>query len=231
MVTERSESKKLNELDGKEWVKHTKSWFIVNPGPRSKSQLNHPAKFPEQLVKRFLEFFTRKSDWVLDPFAGVASTLKAAKELSRNSVGIELDPEFVTVGEADLSAMDGESEHHLLLGDSMELESVLEDCFKDDVPRFRFLITSPPYYNMLRKSRGGNKSTHKERKEKGYRQFYSDSSFDLGNLESYEQYIEAVGTVVDKTSPFLVQGAYLTVVVQNMRDIDGTLRPIAWDIA
>ncbi|MHA2041600.1 MAG: DNA methyltransferase, partial [Candidatus Thorarchaeota archaeon] len=87
--------KKLNDLDGKEWVKSTKSWFVVNPRSRSKNQMTHPAKFPEELVSRFVEYFTRIGGWVIDPFAGVASTMVACKTLDRSSVGVELNPEFV----------------------------------------------------------------------------------------------------------------------------------------
>lgn len=51
---------KLNELDGKAWVKFQKSWFIHNPPPRKENVLLHPAKFPESLVQEFIEFFTNE---------------------------------------------------------------------------------------------------------------------------------------------------------------------------
>ncbi|OLS20449.1 MAG: hypothetical protein ThorAB25_28220, partial [Candidatus Thorarchaeota archaeon AB_25] len=65
----------LNDLDAKSWVKSTKSWFVINPRSRSREQLSHPAKYPEELVQRFVTYFTKQDGWVLDPFAGVGSTL------------------------------------------------------------------------------------------------------------------------------------------------------------
>lgn len=222
---------KLNDLDGKEWVKATKSWFIVNPRSRSRNQLEHPAKFPEELVSRFVKFFTKSGAWVLDPFAGVGSTQVACKTLNRNSIGIELSQEFVDAGTSEIQKTEGSGDQLLLLGDSLDLAAVLEIHFGEDVPQFDYLITSPPYWNMLKKSRGGNESMHKERAEKGLRQYYSSLSEDLGNIDSYEEYVESVGTVFDSVFPFMADGSYLTVVAQNMRDADGSFRPIAWDLA
>jgi len=231
MVIESSKSKHLNELDGKNWVKATKSWFVVNPRPRKKAQKNHPAKFPEELASRFVRFFTQPGAWVIDPFVGVGSTSIACSQLERNSVGIELMPEFVEIGLKALKATSSDTEHHLIVGDSTKIDSVLFEHFGDDLPAFDFLITSPPYWNMLRKSRGGNETVHKEREAKGLKQYYSDSNLDLGNINSYESYIESVGRVLDGVHPFLSDGAYLAIVVQNMRDVDGIMRPIAWDLA
>ncbi len=221
----------LNDLDGKEWVKATKSWFVVNPRSRSSSQLEHPAKFPEELVKRFIGFFSKSGSWILDPFAGVGSTLIACKEASRNSVGIELNSEFAQTGQKYLAQIEGNSQHHLILGDTQDATSLLETEFNGETPKFDYLITSPPYWNMLRKSRGGSDSVHKERKEKGLRQHYGESNRDLGNIENYDEYIEKLSSILINLKPLLKQGAYLTIVVQNMRDVDGRMRPIAWDLA
>jgi DNA modification methylase len=221
---------KLNDLGAKEWVKSTKSWFIVNPHSRKKKQLIHPAKFPEELVERFVSYFTISGAWILDPFAGVGSTMIACKNLNRNSVGIELNPSFVNIGREELERTQGDSEHHILVGDSFKISEILEGNFSKP-PAFDFLITSPPYWNMLRKSRGYNDTVHKERAESGLPQYYSDFESDIGNIESYTEYIECLGSVIDGAFDYLAKGAYLTIVVQNMRDVNGELRPIAWDIA
>ncbi|MFW9794369.1 MAG: DNA methyltransferase [Candidatus Thorarchaeota archaeon] len=226
-----SSEQRLNNLDGKAWVKATKSWFVVNPKSRSSAQLQHPAKFPEELVSRFLDFFTKEGSWVLDPFAGVGSTSVACKEMERNSVGIELAKEFVEIGNIAISESEGGGEHILIRGDSLQALNLIDNHFNGQSPMFDFVITSPPYWNMLRKSRGGNDSVHKERAAKGLRQHYSDSEADIGNIEDYEKYIETMGCILGQLRPLLSEKAYVAVVVQNMRDEDGTLKPIAWDLA
>ena len=226
-----SSQKRLNDLDGKAWVKATKSWFIVNPRSRSTSQIQHPAKFPEELVQRFLEFFTKIDSWVLDPFAGVGSTLIASKELGRNSVGVELSNEFVEIGKEALEEIEGSGESHLLQGNSTNIKEILDRHFEGRHPTFDFVMTSPPYWNMLRKSRGGNDSVHKKRAVKGLKQHYSEAADDIGNIIDYENYIESIYEIIEGLRKLLSDGAYLVIVVQNMRDVDGSLKPIAWDLA
>ncbi|MFW9812787.1 MAG: DNA methyltransferase [Candidatus Thorarchaeota archaeon] len=226
-----SSEKRLNNLDGKSWVKATKSWFVINPKSRTSSQIQHPAKFPEELVKRFLKFFTKVGSWILDPFAGVGSTLIASKEMGRNSVGVELSSEFVDIGETALYEGDGGSEYHLLQGDSRKIVEILNNHFEFNPPSFDFVMTSPPYWDMLRKSRGGNDSVHKERAEKGLRLAYSDKANDIGNITDYPAYIESIGRIIGGLRPLLSDRAYLVVVVQNMRDVDGSLKTLAWDLA
>ncbi len=221
----------LNELDSKSWVKTTKSWFVVNPRSRTDDELRHPAKFPEELVSRLVRFFTKREDWVLDPFAGVGSTLLSCQSLGRRSVGIELSQEFAAAAARALSNQTSSVEAHMITGDARESSMLLQQRFGHRIPVFRYLITSPPYFDMLSKSRGGNESAHKERAEKGLTQVYSDSESDIGNIESYDAYLRAVVDIMANLKTHLSEGAYLTVVAQNMRDVDGVLRPIAWDLA
>lgn len=59
----------------------------------------HPAPFPESLAKDCVWTWSNPGDIVLDPFAGSGTTLKAAKELNRRYVGIEVNPEYVKICE------------------------------------------------------------------------------------------------------------------------------------
>jgi DNA modification methylase len=55
---------------------------------------NHSAVFPKALPEWFIKLFTQEHDWVLDPFLGSGTTCEAAQELNRNSVGIEILPDY-----------------------------------------------------------------------------------------------------------------------------------------
>ncbi len=56
---------------------------------------NHSATFPHELPEWFIKLFTKEGDWVLDPFVGCGTTCEAAQKLGRNSVGIDIVPEYV----------------------------------------------------------------------------------------------------------------------------------------
>jgi modification methylase len=62
----------------------------------------HCAAFPLEIPKRLIRMFSYVEDWILDPFLGSGTTMKAARELGRNSVGIELNPDFLPIIEEKL---------------------------------------------------------------------------------------------------------------------------------
>jgi len=61
---------------------------------------NHSAAFPKTLPEWFIKLFTDEGDWVLDPFVGSGTTCKVARELRRNSVGIDAMPEYYAIAKA-----------------------------------------------------------------------------------------------------------------------------------
>jgi DNA modification methylase len=236
----------LNDLTGKEWIKFTRTWFVCD-SPRyhqNKPTELHPARFPEEMVADFLRFFTKERQFVLDPFLGSGATLVACSEQGRQGVGIELSPRYAHVAQRRLSqlSLDGLCER-VIEGDAMEiakpglwapLRAELASAglrFKRGLPQFDFAITSPPYWNMLRTSRGGVESKHKLRAKQKLDTHYSDSPADLGNITDYPAFIEAVGAVFDRVHRCLAPGKYLVVVAQNLRAPEGEVKPLAWDLA
>jgi site-specific DNA-methyltransferase (adenine-specific) len=55
---------------------------------------NHSAAFPESLPEWFIKLFTKENDTVLDPFMGSGTTNIVAQRMRRNSIGIEIVPEY-----------------------------------------------------------------------------------------------------------------------------------------
>ncbi|NLJ14594.1 MAG: site-specific DNA-methyltransferase [Ignavibacteria bacterium] len=55
---------------------------------------NHSAAFPEELPEWFIRLFTKQNDTVLDPFMGSGTTLIVANRMNRNSIGIDIVPEY-----------------------------------------------------------------------------------------------------------------------------------------
>ena len=222
---------KLNDLTGKQWIKFTKSWFILNPPPRKKNQIQHPAKFPEKLIEDFIKFFTKTNQWVLDPFLGVGSTLLACEYTNRNGIGLELFKKYIDIAKENLS--EATNKHIILEGDILDIDKIWKrNESKFDLPkRVSLIITSPPYWNMLKKSRGNVKSTHKERLEKGLEAFYSDSSKDFGNITEKKVFLNLLSKSLINLYKYLEDKGYLVVIIQNFRDQSGEMKPIAWDLA
>jgi len=236
----------LNDLTGTEWIKFTRTWFVCDSPRyhRNKPTELHPARFPEEMVAEFLRFFTKQRQFVLDPFLGSGATLVACSEQGRQGVGIELSPRYATITRRRLAQLSLDRSYQAVIeGDAAGMASPqfwaaardeLQACglsFKRRLPQFDFVITSPPYWNMLRTSRGGVESKHKQRAKQRLDTHYSDSAADLGNITDYDEFVEAVGGVFDRVHRCLAAGKYLVVVVQNLRAPGGEVKPLAWDLA
>jgi site-specific DNA-methyltransferase (adenine-specific) len=81
-------------VDGNIW-----KYDAGNKTSTDKIAYKHPAIFPENLAKDHIQSWSNPGDVVLDPFAGSGTTLKAAKELNRRFIGIEVNPEYVEICE------------------------------------------------------------------------------------------------------------------------------------
>ncbi|MBR1688009.1 MAG: hypothetical protein IJ710_05670 [Prevotella sp.] len=211
---------KLNELDGKEWIKFTKSWFKIAAKSRTKEQKDHPAKYPEELVEEFVAFFTKTGQTVLDPFVGVGSTIVGAEHIGRHGIGIELNPNFFAVAQERVSP-----DARLILGDARQQLAQIEDESID------YIMTSPPYWNILRKKRGHSDSQHTGRVREGLALYYSEDQNDLGNIDDYNRFIDELDGIFRQCADKLKRGKYMTIVIQNFRNDDGHYMTLAWDLA
>lgn len=228
---------KLNDLTGTNWIKFTKSWFILNPPPRKDTEILHPAKFPESLAKEFISFFTKKGDVVLDPFLGSGSTVVACNELERIGIGIELLPKYYKIARERCEGTQTKLTLNnvgpkLILGDARNAKALLPTALDDiGADGINFIFTSPPYWNMLRESRGGVDSVSRRRSTEGLDTHYSEDEKDIGNTNNYLKFIESIVSIFESIKPTLLPDAYIVIVVQNVRIESGEMKPLAWDLA
>ena len=85
-----NEQRSLSKIDKKDFAK----WFQQIWNITGASTRNHPAPFPLELATRLIRMFSFHGDTVLDPFCGTGTTMIAALRYGRNSIGIDIDPEY-----------------------------------------------------------------------------------------------------------------------------------------
>ncbi|NCS90111.1 MAG: site-specific DNA-methyltransferase, partial [Ignavibacteria bacterium] len=86
------EQKELSKMTAEEWnTNFAGHWNFA--GAR---QNGHIAMFPEELPNRLIKMFSFVGETILDPFLGSGTTALASKNLDRNSVGFEINPEFIS---------------------------------------------------------------------------------------------------------------------------------------
>ena len=231
-MSKRKYRNRLNDLDTKDWLKFQKSWFVHNPPPRKKDVLQHPAKYPETLVQEFIEFFTKQEQVVFDPMAGTGSTLIAALRAGRHSYGIELNPTYAEMARQMLLGERttlGDTRNPLIAevitGNSTQIAKIIPEF---DIPLIDYVITSPPYWDML--SAKGAETQKKRREDDSLDVIYSDHPDDLGNIPDYEHFLNMLVRIYIKMKPFLKSRAYITIIVKNVKK-GGKMYPLAWDLA
>ncbi len=226
---------RLNDLDNKTWLKFQKSWFIHNPPRRKKDVLRHPAKYPETLVQEFIEFFTKEGATVLDPMAGTGSTLVAALRSGRHSYGIELNPKYAKIAKevlaeekADLTEASPEPALSRVEVTAKIINGDAANASSFDIPEIDYIITSPPYWDMLHAKGAKTQKTRREEDELDV--VYSNNPDDVGNIHDYEVFLEKLVGIYVGLDSLLKNKAYLTIIVKNVKK-KGKIYPLAWDIA
>jgi DNA modification methylase len=199
---------KLNALDGKTWTRYSVSIWDTGKSVEE-ARLGHPAVFPVALVERLLEIYTHAGDLVLDPFMGAGSTLVAARRMGRRAIGFEIAPQFVALAKKRLGSMEAGlqkgTEETIYAEDARNLTSFVKADTID------LVVTSPPYWNIHQQRRTADGKTPRP---------YTSSSEDLGNIDSYSDFLAAVRTVFQHLFTVVKPGRWCVLIVMDLRKAD-----------
>jgi len=205
---------KINDINLNRWKEYqdilTDSLWILEKRDTSGAHIgsywgNFIPQIPNQLMLRY----TKKEDWVIDPFVGSGTTLIECRRLGRNGIGVELNPE---VAKEAKNLIKKESNTHnvnteIITSDSRKV-NLKETLDKFGVKQVQLLIMHPPYHNIIRFSRSNN---------------------DLSNAPTTEDFIKMFAEVLDNTTPYLEKGRYLGIVIGD-KYFKGTWIPLGFYI-
>ena len=203
---------KLNDLTGKEWIKLTKSFWFSEKCVDDKDAFKHPAPFLIKDIMKLVSMFTKKGMHVLDPFCGSGTTLIAASNLERVGVGIDLNKEYKALSIERLSKKGfiENKDYFYHIGDA---NMILEKFQQVD-----YIVTSPPYHNILRNKGEGLR----KQSEKGFRsgsrigiEYYSEHENDLGNKGTFKEFLSSFEQIMKKCFSVLNTGKYATIIISD----------------
>lgn len=200
---------RLNDLTGKEWLLSTASFWKTESTPDDKDAFAHPAPFLVKDIERLIGMFTKKGMTVLDPFVGSGTTLLAANNLERKAIGIDINARFKIMAEKRLRKK-GHKVYRYLVGDSAKI--------MDDIQKVDYVVTSPPYHNILKNVGGGIRKYNGKLFRMGAREgikFYSNKKNDLGNFETYDDFFSAFSNIMAKVFTTLKQSKYCTIIMSD----------------
>jgi DNA modification methylase len=129
------EQKELSKMTADEW----NTFFAGHWNFGGARQDNHIAMFPEELPRRLIKMFSFVGETVLDPFAGSGTTLLAARNLNRNSIGYEINPEFIPIinNKLETFQVDIHSTSYTFIEQKMDVD------FENEIKKLTYIFVDP----------------------------------------------------------------------------------------
>ncbi len=153
---------------------------------------------PRNLILRY----SKPGDWILDQFMGSGTTLVEAKLLNRNAIGVDINPQSVSISETNLQFQcETKSKIYLKNGSATDL------CFIKDAG-IDFICTHPPYANIIRYSK--------------------DIEGDI-SLLTYDDFLKEMSFVAQESYRVLKKGKMCAVMIGDIRK-NGKVVPLGFRV-
>jgi len=189
---------KINDLNLNRWKEYddiiTDSlWIFDKRDTSGVHKAGYWGNFIPQIPNQLLRRFTKKDEWVLDPFLGSGTTLIECKRLGRNGVGVELNPSVAKSTNLLIKKEKNPDKvtTKIIRGNSgkINFQNELKSLKINSV---QFAIMHPPYWDIIK---------------------FSNKKDDLSNANSVELFLKMFGQVVENIYPLLDKKRYCAVVI------------------
>lgn len=175
----------------------------------------HPAKMLPAVAAHAIAHYTRPGELVLDPMAGIGTTLVEAVHAGRRAVGIEYEPHWVDIARRNLAlARDAgiESEGRVFHGDARQIAALLPPEY---LGQAALVVTSPPYGP----STHGQVSVAPGKGVQKYHHLYG-STLDRGNLANigHHRLLTGFTRILAGLVPFLKPGGHIAITIRPWRE-------------
>lgn len=144
---------KYNDLDLSQWREYTDietdSLWIIDKRDNSGAHSGHyHGNFVPQIPHQLFSRYTKKGDWILDPFMGSGTSLIEAQRMGRNSIGIEIQHDVAKEAYDRINTEKNDvARTKVVVADSQtcDMNKIL---LSEGINKVQFVIMHPPYWDM-----------------------------------------------------------------------------------
>lgn len=188
----------INDIDLDKWKEYdniiTDSLWIFDKRDKSGAHnAGYWGNFIPQIPNQLMLRYTKKNDWILDPFLGSGTSLIEAKRLGRNGIGIDLSPDAIKIAKENIEKENNifNTQTEIINADSaiINLEKELN---KLNIKSVQLIIMHPPYWDIIK---------------------FSKNNRDLSNTKTIDEFINLFGETIDNTYPYLDKNRYLAIII------------------
>jgi len=200
---------KLNDLTGRDWLLLSGSYWKSQGCKDDKEAYEHPAPFLIKDIEKLIKLFTKKGMTVLDPFVGSGTAILAACKLDRSAIGIDINLNYKKLANERIAAK-GYNKYDYIVGDALDI--------LDEIDDIDYVVTSPPYHNILQNNGKGIRHHNGKSYRMGAREgldYYTNEKNDLGNFDDYEDFIHSLNDIMIKIFLKLNKGKYCTLIMSD----------------
>ena len=208
----------LNDLTGKEWTFFINSVFSTHYPTNGKESYAHhirkihPSPKPPQLMRDFIQFFSKEGDFVFDSFMGVGGTLLGAALCGRKAAGIDLNMQYLDAYKEAAEEL-GLTVFPTCCGDSLELLSDKDTMTElTGGKEISLLLIDPPYSNMMSKKKTGADIYVYGKTATPF----TESEKDLGNMQRSD-FLQALKISIEKTLPYIKFRGYILIFIKDFQ--------------
>lgn len=188
---------KFNDFNLEEWKNYEDImidtlWIIDKRDNSGVHSASYHGNFIPQIPNQLFRRYTKKGDWILDPFLGGGTSIIEAQRLGRNSIGIELQESVLKESYKKIKEeRNSESHGRIYIGNSknINIECILK---KNGIDLFQFIIYHPPYWDIIK---------------------FSDDKNDLSNEKSLDGFLSSFCEVIDNTAKYLEKNRYCALII------------------